>query len=272
MASVTMRQIMVSDTQMSNFIGSIFRNRTCIGLAISIWVFTSFLSPGDRFQDLSLFERALVNAGAAMVFYGCGYLFSARVQYSLMLRGIPFFWGAVAFYSVLAGGESLIYFALLPKGAGLSVAFSYWFTTVAMIMLTIALLVLFFDQPIRKNLSVAPADFPMWRPLQTSYSALELALPENSRGPVLQIEAENQYVRVTTANGASMLRMSLTDAEAMLPPGTGFRVHRSMWIHKSQICTVLFRDGNPKILCTDGQERPVGRSMVEIIKKHLSDV
>ena len=272
MAATTLRQVMVSSEQMHGFIGSVFRHRFCIGMAIAIWAFTSVLAPGDRYQEMTLFLRAFVNAVAALGFYGLGYLFSARVQYFLMLRGIPFFWGAVIFYSALAAGESLIFFSLLPADAGLNTALLYWATTVAMIMLTLAVLVMFFDQPIRKNLSRSPDDFPMWRPFKAGFSSLELELPADIRAPVQRIEAENQYIRVTTAKGDTMLRMSLTQAENLLEPGLGFRVHRSMWIRKSRIADLVFRDGNPKIRCADENEYPISRARVADIREYLSGV
>lgn len=87
------------------------------------------------------------------------------------------------------------------------------------------------------------------------------------RGPILQIVAENKYIRVTTQNGEQLLSMSLTAAEEKLDPTRGMRIHRSVWLAWDAMGRIIYENGNPRILATTGTVHPISRKNVKLIRE-----
>lgn len=87
------------------------------------------------------------------------------------------------------------------------------------------------------------------------------------RGAVLQIVAENKYIRVTTQNGEQLLSMSLTAAEEKLDPARGMRIHRSVWLAWDAMGRIIYENGNPRIFATTGTVHPISRKNVKMIRE-----
>lgn len=260
----------VPTREFQKFIRSIYLNKTCISFTIVIWLVTTILAPGDRFQDYGLVPRALFNAASAFSYIFIGYQFYSPFVRFLLVRNIPFIWASVGFYSILALIEALIYSRLSvvnPLGLGVII---YWLTTSLLIFLTVAFLMQYFQAAILKNLSVWELPIPLWWPLRLGGCKLAAHLDADTRSEVLLIEAQNQYIRVTCTSGVAMLRMGFSKAMELVEADVGLQVHRSIWIRKSQIDRLVSRNGNPRLIDKSGAEIPISRSSVSDVKKFLS--
>ncbi len=264
-----LRESLVSTAEIRKFVRDVYLSRICLSLLIAIWLFTSVMVPGDRMQAISLPWRALFNAAGAFFFCLVGYLFLPVLLRATLARNIPFVWSNIAFYSLLAGADTIAFKVLFP-GSERTGALGYWLTAVVMIAIAVPLVMLFFEEQTRARLSTRPELLPIWRPVRLPESTLEAHLPPEKRAPIRRLEAQNQYVRVVTDCGDTLLRMSLREAEEKLPPDTGMRIHRSIWMSRSQMQDLVFRNGNPKLLDPKGREYPVSRKKVAELRMLLA--
>jgi len=84
-------------------------------------------------------------------------------------------------------------------------------------------------------------------------------LPVERRAPLVRIEAQDHYLLVVTRAGQATILMRMSDAEALLPPDLGLRVHRSHWVAHDAVRGRL-RDGDRVLIETaDGARLPVSR-------------
>jgi len=263
-----LRGVIATTREIRRLVRDIYLHPGCLGLLAMIWVFTTLFAPGDRVQVMSLPLRALYNAAGALFYCLTGYLLLPHLLRATLLRNIPFIWTNVVFYAVLAGIETLAFLALFPEARGAHALF-YWLTTTALIVIAVALAARHFEPVLRRRLSRQPELLPMWRPLRLPTSNLETLLPAGARGPVRRMEAQNQYVHVITEAGEALLRMSLSEAESRLPKGLGLRIHRSIWMRKADMDTLVFRRGNPRLRDIENREFPVSRRKVAELRAIL---
>ncbi len=266
--SAVLGDIVASDHEFRRLVLDIYRNRSCLFVVGFVWLFTTIFAPGDRMQDATLPWRAIYNAGGILFYYMAGYLLLPSVLRWGLSRNIPFVWVNSVFYMVLAGVETAFFLAVFPDSDGFQVLY-YWLTTIVMIVISVSLLTYYFEDTVRKRLSRQPELLPLWRPLTLPDSNLELLLPQDVRAPVRRIEAQNQYVRVLTRTGEALLRMSLNEAEGMLPANDGLRIHRSIWMHKNEMEELFFHNGNPRLRNVEKQVFPVSRKKVDELRRIL---
>lgn len=85
-------------------------------------------------------------------------------------------------------------------------------------------------------------------------------LPVEKRAALVRIEAQDHYLLVVTRAGKALVLMRMADAEALLPPGLGLRVHRSHWVAADAV-RGRHRDGDRQLIETsDGARIPVSRA------------
>ncbi|NEX46049.1 LytTR family DNA-binding domain-containing protein [Pseudotabrizicola algicola] len=74
------------------------------------------------------------------------------------------------------------------------------------------------------------------------------------------IEAEEHYVAILLKDGTRhLLRGRIADAESVLPPGLGLRVHRSYWVAASAVAAFRADKPGAQLLLTSGISVPVAR-------------
>jgi DNA-binding LytR/AlgR family response regulator len=96
-------------------------------------------------------------------------------------------------------------------------------------------------------------------------------VPAERRGHLVSLNAEDHYVRITTANGDVLHRMRMRDAVAMTAPLQGIRVHRSSWI---ALCAIerLEREGRASIaVLVNGQRVRLSRTGVKLYREMTGD-
>ncbi|MBI1492613.1 LytTR family DNA-binding domain-containing protein [Halocynthiibacter styelae] len=92
-------------------------------------------------------------------------------------------------------------------------------------------------------------------------------VPEDMRGKLIRVSAQDHFVEIYTCRGKHRLRMRLRDAIADLPDGMGVLVHRSHWVAVDQVKATLRQDGKLLVRLKDGNEVPVSRNGEAAMKK-----
>jgi two-component system LytT family response regulator len=82
-----------------------------------------------------------------------------------------------------------------------------------------------------------------------------------SIGDILWIEAEENYVRIHTANESHLLRETIGRLESRLDPRSFIRVHRSSIVNLQYVKEVKnAADGDANVVLTNGEKIPMSRS------------
>ena len=106
-------------------------------------------------------------------------------------------------------------------------------------------------------------------PIDRETDALQAMLPRNRRGQLQKMQSANQYVLITTENGIHEVRATLKSLVDIVPANEGIHLHRSVWLHRSQIKEFGYENGNPCICDIHGEKIRVSRSKVAEIKQLL---
>ena len=86
-------------------------------------------------------------------------------------------------------------------------------------------------------------------------------LPIAVRAPVLRISAKNHRIEVVTERATTDVRMRLGDAVVEMEPVEGFMTHRSHWVAKSAVASVLRENpGKVFLKLVNGDLVPVSRT------------
>ncbi|RMB01913.1 LytTr DNA-binding domain-containing protein [Eilatimonas milleporae] len=94
-------------------------------------------------------------------------------------------------------------------------------------------------------------------------------LPDRLGTDLVSISSEAQYLRVRTPRGEAMVPGALKELDAALPPGLGFRIHRSHWVALGH-CKGLRKRGGGWVCCLDtGLTLPVSRRRLAAAKKAI---
>jgi hypothetical protein len=79
-------------------------------------------------------------------------------------------------------------------------------------------------------------------------------------GDILWVEAQEHYVRMTTANESRMVLARFSDIVRELSFMDGFQVHRSHWVAKSAVVDEIKKGQNLALVLSTGDSVPVSRS------------
>lgn len=106
--------------------------------------------------------------------------------------------------------------------------------------------------------------------ISSSEQGLLKELPLPKRGAVVAISAEGHYVRVYTTAGSDLVLMRLKDAIDRMPVEDGLRVHRSHWVRKSAIVSLLEEPSKRAVKINTGEEFPISRSNLNLVRETMS--
>jgi len=219
---------------------------------------------------LPFFGHLGVNLGIAalnlIILYGVlGALFHWAV-----LRNIPLFVTLFLLMFFIAVLEMGVISLVVTDEIVLSKLAVYLFRLTTIVGIAEILALVYFRSMLIQRLATDPDRFPVFWPTRQTRVTLQSRLPQPMRGTVLRIEALGQYVAVVTDKGRTELRLPLKDAIAELPENIGCQIHRSHWVRYDQIGAVIYQNGNPRLRLISSEVLPLGRKMVEPIKKILS--
>ncbi len=95
-------------------------------------------------------------------------------------------------------------------------------------------------------------------------------LPVGKRGELISVSADDHYVKVTTTNGVSHIRLNFSNALKLLSDAPGVQIHRSHWVRLTAV-DELRSETNGKIILqlTDNSEFPVARSRAKELRERL---
>lgn len=94
-------------------------------------------------------------------------------------------------------------------------------------------------------------------------------LPREKRGEVWHLEARGHYLGVSTEHGDEDVLMRFSDAVLGLPDALGFQTHRSHWVARSAVRTLIEREGKPFVQLVDDRLVPVSKARLEAVKYAL---
>lgn len=192
--------------------------------------------------------------------------------YFWMNRNVSFMLTYWAFWMMMCLVNLIVSWLFFAQYSALELMARFVATQMMAAMLVVWM-VYFFERAVRAQLGFVPELVPVWKsvimPENGALSASMLA-PELS-GNLLLIQAQNQYLKVKTSTGTKLLRMTMKDALSRLPNGTGIRVHRSWWLHRSLIVAPC-KDGN-KLTVIDGQGNayPSSKELLVEIEKYAEE-
>ena len=92
-------------------------------------------------------------------------------------------------------------------------------------------------------------------------------LPVHKRGPLIALNAEDHYVRVTTTKGEELVLMRLSDAVKEVGDTSGLQIHRSHWVATDQIKEVNRSGDRGEMLLSDGGTRPISRGYMGAVRE-----
>lgn len=242
----------------------------CFGTALVLALFITIFPPGGLFTTLPLWERGAIHLLDTVIFLTHSYFVLPRVFREAFDRGWPILPVHVAIYIPLAIVLAVVF--ALVEGGTLQGAEVIWHgaIVIAWVVLSavIGLFVFWVYFLPQAGIDVQPEQ--IWSYRKTTSCRLQSHLSPEVRGRVLQMLAENQYVRVFTERGEELIRLSLSEAVELVPEDAGLRVHRSHWIATDRMASVKFESGNPKLITTDGAQLPVSRARVDDVRSALS--
>lgn len=92
-------------------------------------------------------------------------------------------------------------------------------------------------------------------------------LPPRLGRTVLCLQMEDHYVRVHTPQGSALVLMSLSQAMAGLKDVEGVQTHRSWWVARASITSVVEDGRRLRLRLTHGLEAPVSRARVGTLRQ-----
>ena len=97
-------------------------------------------------------------------------------------------------------------------------------------------------------------------------------LPADKRGEILALSAQDHYVKIISARGSHLNRISMKEAVEMLPKDIGLQVHRSHWVAYNAMLGLSQTAGRYQIELRNGMRVPVSRNKISEVTAFLNHV
>lgn len=226
----------------------------------------------QTYQNPFDLERVTMYALYLVVNYGFFYFFLGRIAYLGHQWNIPTFWAAMIVIAVLNAGHSITAYFWNEQMAQAGVAARQVLRVTLLHVPPVAILFLVHGERLARRLADDPANYPWWRLLKRPAHSALAALGADLQGCPIRLEAEGNYVRITTGEGSELVRKTMKEAADILADQDGWRIHRSVWIAKSQAVAVVFDRGNPRLVDIEGRHWPMSRASAKTVKAELEAV
>lgn len=96
-------------------------------------------------------------------------------------------------------------------------------------------------------------------------------LPVELGKDLISLQAQDHYIKVTTAKGSEMILMRLSDAEKELETVPGIRTHRSWWVSHKHIQDTERENEKTSITLSNGEKVPVSRTYAKAVREYLEN-
>jgi DNA-binding LytR/AlgR family response regulator len=98
-------------------------------------------------------------------------------------------------------------------------------------------------------------------------------LAPGQKGDILSFSANDHYLDVVTSKGASLIRISFSDAVSMMNTNDGIQVHRSHWVSRNAISSIERQNGsNHVVILTNGTQFPIARGRLASVRAYVDEV
>ena len=191
-----------------------------------------------------------------------------------MVRNVPFAAAYIGFFMVFSISEVLIYtiwgvdkhtWSNFPL-----VVFRRFIYVTAIHLIIFSLL----QEMLRDGLGKVPDLVPLFAPVpvETETRLPAALIKDGLAGQIVWLRAANQYVTVKTDAGREhLLRMTLKQAEDMLPEAAGLRVHRSWWVSNAALKEAVICAEDRSIRLPD-ITIPIGKTRLQVVLAEVENL
>lgn len=227
-------------------------------IALGITLFTIFFVPGGRLSEIGFFPRLIVNVFNLTLYYSFSYFALGHYLAFGLRRYWPWLYVQLTFYIPLVMITGFVDSYLHIGGFDLADILWSMVTSLAIVVIAVVLTVLYFKQALERLLIEIDRPGCLFKSQKPPEETLISLLSQGKRGDLQKISGANQYIEVQTEKGVEMLRLSMKDAEGLIPSGLGMRVHRSVWIAFDHVESWIHKGGKVLITPKTGDPIPVG--------------
>lgn len=212
----------------------------------------SDFGPGRVAADIAGYAFRILPFALAYYFIG------GRVTRWLMERGWCF---ASADYVIwlLWSVVGFVVLELLVLQWTLAAGLKMFFAMQCFVLPLHILKLLHFEGRIKAAIYTRPQCCSIWRSFKQDAGPAPHIAPD-LEGDLLSVQAQNQYVLVTTTEGSRLIRMSMQRAVEGFNPDAGLSIHRSWWVSRNQIAKGRFDPKNSVLISADGTSYPVSKA------------
>lgn len=257
---------MLTKADLTVWLRGLMKDKVFISAYAVVFLALVVVERGHAVPNISQFQHALYVLAWVIAFYAFYYFAGPSLFYWSIRNSICVFWTTLGSYLIILFLKTFIVTHLLAGGSSLKHAILYYITSAFVSsVITYAIFLHFRSQAI-KGFGYDPLKYLFRSPPKQTDCPVQLMLDEKNRGPILMLEAQNQYLSVTTENGTQLIRMTLKSATESLDSEAGLLVHRSRWLSNREISGLIYKNGNPYVVNPSGDEFSISRKIVSKVK------
>lgn len=248
---------------------SYVRSPLSLVIFASVTIFFYLFFAENRYTATDPLAHLVLTAIWGVVYFLSFYWFMGKTMLWLVSRNIPMVVAFMIFFFIGANLEAIIGFVMLHGNKTFEGYAWHVLSTTIVCFPASVIALLYFEASYRQSATYDPKLMPIWLPVSRKDNMLLSHLPLDKRGKILKLKAANQYVEVTTTNGAHEIRMTLSNAAQLMSEKQGIHLHRSIWLNYDEITDLKYSKGNPRVVDVRGNLVPVSRENVSKIKAFL---
>lgn len=92
-------------------------------------------------------------------------------------------------------------------------------------------------------------------------------LAPDKRGALISLSVQDHYVLVVTTRGDDLVLIRLGDAIAETAPVPGLQIHRSHWVARDHVASVVRKGDRAEVVLSDGRRLPASRSRLPALRE-----
>ncbi|WP_170545406.1 LytTR family DNA-binding domain-containing protein [Ruegeria arenilitoris] len=260
---------LLTKAELAVWLRGLMKDKVFISAYAVVFLALVIVERGHAVPNISQVQHALYVLAWVIAFYAFYFFAGPTLFYWSIRNSICVFWTTLGSYLIILFLKTFIVTHLLAGGSSLGHAVLYYLTSAFVSTVVTYAIFLHFRAQAVKGFGYDPLKYLFRRPPRQMECPIQMKLDEANRGPLLMIEAQNQYVSVTTENGTQLIRMTLKSATQSLDPDAGLLIHRSRWLSKKQIDELVYKNGNPYVVTPSGNAYSISRKMVSKVKETI---
>ncbi len=258
---------MLTKAELTVWLRGLMKDKVFISAYAVIFLALVIVERGHAVPNISQLQHALYVLAWVIAFYAFYFFAGPTLFYWSLRNSVCVFWAALGSYLIILFLKTFIVTYLLAGGSSFGHAILYYCTSAFVSSVITYAIFLHFRAQAVNGFGYDPLKYLFRRPPRHLDCPIQMRLDEANRGPLLMLEAQNQYVSVTTENGTQLIRMTLKSAAENLDSDAGLLVHRSRWLSKKEMGELVYRNGNPYIVTPGGDEFSISRKIVPKVKE-----